>query len=615
MKQPDIAVNLDTYRAAGPAAQARLLENWIGDDARRAELFRACPGGLVLNSPANGERVDQGRQPAPVWLVTDPTLIEAALRQPQRYSNSPYAELGTGTFMLALDHPPRHAQPERSQHPAQRSALAQALRYSAEQVSRLAAEACEAALVISMRGPRFDAVEYAENAALRFSSALFGFTLADHPVLETALRAAYKALSYQFIGRHLATDPLAIPQANQQMAAVMVRAQALIEEYWRGARLSPPELPVGLEPFATELPGFTTVMQRFADDQRLGMDSEELAVLVIGAMSGTVGNVQAAASIALRSILSQDSAEQMRALRAAARDVDPKLGPACRNFRTLWVRVLQALRENPPVAFLHRRLTEATELEGMGHLHKDTVLVLAMGALTHSLDTAHDAEKLEAAVFGLHYGQDGPDAPNAMHSCIGKYLAKPLIVEIVRRVLLLPGVEEALDAQDGSVLGLQKAWGFRCLAYPLSYRHDRRLAQQPLNVSMRIKAPIEEHAAKLRRLIPIAAPRIERLLRRSRHVHFAWFEFVESGTHLLLHTVYDGDFATYVEHFALDAGDLFDLLFEHIEDAPPRPVREHPQEFVALIARYNRPPAAGYFFSAYPRLEARDITRADRSAP
>jgi hypothetical protein len=279
------------------------------------------------------------------------------------------------------------------------------------------------------------------------------------------------------------------------------------------------------------------------------------------------------------------------------------------------VRVLQALRENPPVAFLHRRLTEATELEGMGHLHKDTVLVLAMGALTHSLDTAHDAEKLEAAVFGLHYGQDGPDAPNAMHSCIGKYLAKPLIVEIVRRVLLLPGVEEALDAQDGSVLGLQKAWGFRCLAYPLSYRHDRRLAQQPLNVSMRIKAPIEEHAAKLRRLIPIAAPRIERLLRRSRHVHFAWFEFVESGTHLLLHTVYDGDFATYVEHFALDAGDLFDLLFEHIEDAPPRPVREHPQEFVALIARYNRPPAAGYFFSAYPRLEARDITRADRSAP
>jgi hypothetical protein len=69
-----------------------------------------------------------------------------------------------------------------------------------------------------------------------------------------------------------------------------------------------------------------------------------------------------------------------------------------------------------------------------------------------------------------------------------------------------------------------------------------------------------------------------------------------------------GDFESYVEHFALDAGDLFDLLFEHIEDAPPRPVREHPQEFVALIARYNRPPAGGYLFSAYPRSETRELT-------
>jgi hypothetical protein len=230
--------------------------------------------------------------------------------------------------------------------------------------------------------------------------------------------------------------------------------------------------------------------------------------------------------------------------------------------------------------------------------------VLDVGALTAEGGDVGDTEAA-AALFGL-YG-DSP-AEQAMHSCIGRYLAQPLIVEIVRRVLLLPGVEEALDPQDGRVIGLRTAWGFRCLSYPLSYRRDRRLRQQTLNVSMRIKAPIEEHAAKLRKLIAVGAPRIEAVLRDSHHVHFAWFEFVESGTHLLLHTVYDGDFESYVEHFALDAGDLFDLLFEHIEDAPPRPVREHPQEFVALIARYNRPPAGGYLFSAYPRSETRELT-------
>jgi hypothetical protein len=92
------------------------------------------------------------------------------------------------------------------------------------------------------------------------------------------------------------------------------------------------------------------------------------------------------------------------------------------------------------------------------------------------------------------------------------------------------------------------------------------------------------------------------------HVHFAWFEFLENDTKLALHTVYDRDFDAYIEHFALKIGSLFDLLFEHIQDAPPRPVKEFPKEFVDTIRRYNAPPAGDYFFSAYPNADVSMIT-------
>jgi hypothetical protein len=625
----------ERYARSSPPQRSLLLGDWLDDAGRRAQLrarVRQEPGGaLRLDSPVTEQvgadnAAGPERRAACVYLVCDPDLVRQALLNPpgadgaRLWSNSPYAALGTGTFMLALDEPPQRPQPRAGWHGLQRSGLAQALRYEGSQVALLAAHACDAAMVTSMRGPVFDACEFAENAALRFSSALFGFTLGDHAMLEASMRAAYVALSYQFVGRHLATDPRLLPQANQAMAQALVRAEELMEAFWRGAQQRPQELPIGLEPFAGRVPGFQPVMQRLAEPHAgQPLNLEELGVLVVGAISGTVGNIQAAASKALRALLhdgrapagaADPTADPLQALREHARKLDPSHGGACLHHQALWARILRALRPNPPVPFLHRRLTRPLTHQGRT-FEQDAILVLDVGALTEEGREVSDHDAA-AALFGL-YG-DSP-AEQAMHSCIGRYLAQPLIVEIVRRVLLLPGVEEALDPQDGRVIGLRTAWGFRCLSYPLSYRRDRRLRQQTLNVSMRIKAPIEEHAAKLRKLIAVGAPRIEAVLRESHHVHFAWFEFVESGTHLLLHTVYDGDFESYVEHFALDAGDLFDLLFEHIEDAPPRPVREHPQEFVALIARYNRPPAGGYLFSAYPRLETREITRGAGGAP
>ena len=179
----------------------------------------------------------------------------------------------------------------------------------------------------------------------------------------------------------------------------------------------------------------------------------------------------------------------------------------------------------------------------------------------------------------------------------------------------LPGLAERLDPEDASVIGLKKRWGFACESYPLTHQRDRRVAQSSLNVAMRLKSPVRDNADRVRAVIRSGAPRIEEALRGSRHVHFAWFELIESDSVLVLHTVYDGPFWAYIQHFALKVGDLFDELFSCIENPPPTPVEKFPNEFVAHIQRYNRPPAVGYFFSAYPGSDVARILRDEWARP
>jgi hypothetical protein len=178
----------------------------------------------------------------------------------------------------------------------------------------------------------------------------------------------------------------------------------------------------------------------------------------------------------------------------------------------------------------------------------------------------------------------------------------------VRRVLRLDGLARTFDPKTGKVQRLEKLWGFNCQKFPLEYTRSARLVQSPLIVIMRVKSPAGEHAEKLTAVIKHGAPRIEKKLRDSKHVHFASFIFLENDTKLALYTVYDRDFDSYIEHFALEIGPLFDRIFEHIEDPPPTPVDQFPKEFIDTIRRFNARPAADYFFSAYPRTRVDDIT-------
>jgi hypothetical protein len=89
-------------------------------------------------------------------------------------------------------------------------------------------------------------------------------------------------------------------------------------------------------------------------------------------------------------------------------------------------------------------------------------------------------------------------------------------------------------------------------------------------------------------------------------VHFARFVFLENNTKMGVITSYDGSLAAYVNAFVDKVGKIFDLLLSHMADAPPLPVEQHRDEFLAYIQSHDVP-VVEPFFSAYPTLTVLDI--------
>ena len=97
-------------------------------------------------------------------------------------------------------------------------------------------------------------------------------------------------------------------------------------------------------------------------------------------------------------------------------------------------------------------------------------------------------------------------------------------------------------------------------------------------------------------------------------LHFADFVPFEHN-HLGFFTVYDGDFAKYVQDFADKNSFVFDALLPRISGGPPTPVAKNAQAFYQWALDNNYPPIG--FYSAYPGLSVQDIRAllADRKPP
>lgn len=573
-------------------AEVRAKKVWAFKSASHPEDDPAPP--FSRTTPA-GHRT--------AWLVAGTHEVAEALRDATHFSNAPYTEFGVADFMLAMD-PVGGAGDDR--HGKQRRyAYALLGKPEGAQLRDLADEAVRQASVAGLLRDDFDVASLAEQAALRYIGLAFGFSSKDHTRLQTAASAGYRALVHQIVGRHFSHDPTALPLSRQEIGRLTQRVSELIEAYRRVAwesrkvhgrlkhRLERARWPEDIDPpdeWGLSAAG-DPLLKRMALEPG-DFSVHELATIAVGLIVGTVGNVQASVCLVLRQFF-DDDATLIAAIEASKLSA-PSTSGGSRGTR-LESLVGDALARRPPVAFLPRRAREGATLAGTAMTEGDDVILWLAAAGAGPKETPPAYSCAHALPFGLQ--EIGSPAP---HACIGATAGRALITAIVGAVLRLPGIAEQLDPITGQRRELKQRWGFACESYPLTHRRAERLKQQPLNVWMRVKSPVDFHAEALRRIIRVGAPRIERALKESAHVHFAWFELLDQGRLLGLHTVYDGGFDAYIQHFALKVDDLFDQLFEHIEGAPPLPVGDHPGAFVDVIRAFNAAPTEGYFFSAYP---------------
>lgn len=571
------------------ARNRQFFDHWCDPDDHQ-KLIDALHPGACHSLPSRVHRRDDPAPPISdrppqgfrrVWLITDAQDIEHVLTHPQDFSNLPYAELGGGAFLLARD---PSAGPE---HADQQAFVRDLLQRQPSVLWGLAADsAVEQSVLLALTQDDFDLAAWAGQAALRYMGIVFGFGFQDHGLLESSAQATYRSLQYVAFGRHFVSEPGTVPEAQRAVAALITRISALVEEYDRlhraPRRFGPPDLertPFGVQPLyhlrlnglgqplLSQLPGVVSPLS--------GHDRAMVCAMLI---AGTLGNLQTAVCQVVDGLLSPGEAQHLDELRQL-------------NAEALAERVKGLVAKQPPLPVLPRRKVGHQSLPSGGRIPDgDDCLLL--------LDAAWRVDRDRPKVCAHAWGRTVNGG--AAHPCLGQDLALPLITALVHRVIHLPGLARRIDPLTGEAFPMERLWGVACTQLPLTYKRVRSRAQRNLIVSMRVKSPQAEHVAKLRRLIADAVPRIEHLLTSFNGVHFAWFEFSDDESQLILRTIYNGELEPYLHHFALRAGDLFDGLFEHLEDAPPRPVSAFPEDFIATVRRFNRAPLAGYLYSAYP---------------
>ena len=546
-----------------------------------------------------------------MYLLAKREHVKRALTESEEFSSSPYRALGSGTFMLGL---------RKYDHQEQRAFASKYLRYEPRIIDALASVAFAAAAVLPSKQRKFDLVDVSEQAALRFAGFLFGFEQADHVLLEKTMRLAYLGANYQIMGRHFLSEPGAVLEATSAMGALLQRKIVAIDrslpreigqtetDTFKQIKLEREELRQAMgKSMGSPPPEFEPVLKRIADDTLPGVKGDysgnELAVIVVGLIAGSIGNIQAGASIAINEFF------RRRALFERAREGATKWQLGETDGGPLNDLIWEALRLNPPVPFLPaRRRRNCFSTPTL--IPEGTNVILAVGGATrdgidHPDDFKEDRKERDPLIFG------GPEGTSAfLHQCVGQHLAMPVIAAHRQGSSHARWPDGNIRSEDREAASFGKALGGQLQEVPAQgVRSQDVLTQFPLIVIMKVKTPVSKHAKALKEIIKYGAPKIEKKLRDAGHVHFAWFLFLENDTKLMMATIYDRDFDSYIEFFALEIGPMFDLVFQHIEDPPSMPVKEFPKEFVDTVRRYNNRTAGGYFFSAVPEGECFDDHR------
>ena len=600
--------------APDSVAQNELLFDWLSDDLKRKDLYdelrrKGFPT-LRFKSLLTSKK-EGGWQKEDVYLLSRPDQVEAALKH---YSVEPYRALDSGgQFMLGLDDDRLHGDQRKvaewaigiagnSTDKCPRHGVSEKIEerehlFTSAEIEDCARAAFRRAAIRPLKSHEFDLADLAEQAALHIIKLLFGFRDEAQEVLQPLALGAYRRLVFQIIGRHFVagSDSGLLPSKSPQVEGLK---KGLTKEIDIAAHAT------GNEPFREGAPKESVIKKLRRHPG--GLDPEMLDVIVAGLIAGTVGNIRAAVPIAIYDFFTAKE-DGRKPLIDAAQEAARSGGPGLEDL--IW----EALLRNPPAAFLARTAKPLSkEAPGLTFDDKEGLtrpipegahLLLAMGAdpKREWVFGGADPDLKREFVFSGYEG--------FKHNCVGARLAWPLIVEVVRQVLQLPGLSQLIEPASGKPARLEKQWGVMCKPYKLHYQRDRRLNQQRLYVVLPIKEPVTRNAKILKGLTESGAHIVEAALKESGIVHFAWFMLVENETKLSLSTVFDGDFDAYVEHFAVKVP-LFDKQFEYLAVEQQTPIREHPKQFVENIRRYNKAPLADYFYSAYPTLSVADIENA-----
>ncbi len=139
----------------------------------------------------------------------------------------------------------------------------------------------------------------------------------------------------------------------------------------------------------------------------------------------------------------------------------------------------------------------------------------------------------------------------------------------------------------------------------------------PLTLIMKLKSPeaFQQASAligQIQSLPPDKNP-IWVALNKLANVHFARFVFL-GETQLAIITTYDGTFEAYINEFIDAIGDVFNQLMQFMDGAPPLPVQQNRDAFLAYV-KANDLRCIEPFYSAYPTATVLDIQAALALAP
>lgn len=143
-------------------------------------------------------------------------------------------------------------------------------------------------------------------------------------------------------------------------------------------------------------------------------------------------------------------------------------------------------------------------------------------------------------------------------------------------------------------------------------RRDGGQISHGLNLVLRLRNPVEMPLLLVK--IRQAQRKINSGLSELNFVHYARFLPTHDNSALQVITEFDGPLAPYVLDFAIEIGDIFDLLLSFTQGTESIvPVAEHPAEFLAFVEENNRVNVAGVSFqdwslyAAYPQRTVLDI--------